>query len=243
MRLTFLGTGASGGTPGSGRSGRRESSLLVTGPAAVLVDVTRHFPEQSEHVPDLDGVLLTHAHRDAAGGLVALRGWWAERGTMPLRIYGPPQGIALLHERHRRLDGLELIGVDPGRRRRIGALQVVSVEVPHAREDRFRTYAWRLSRDGTTVVYASDVGRLEPSLRRFSRGADLLVIDGAMWRRTLFAHLTIDRDLPEVCRWPVHRILLTQIGRTACRHEELERQVAALCARAAPAWDGLVLDV
>lgn len=80
MRLRFLGTGASGGTPGSGRSARRESSLLVEGPARVLIDATRHFREQSEELPDLDGVLLTHAHRDATGGLAALRRWWTSRG-------------------------------------------------------------------------------------------------------------------------------------------------------------------
>ena len=34
-----------------------------------------------------------------------------------------------------------------------------------------------------------------------------------MWQRQLFAHLTIDRELPGLCRRPVERILLTQIGR------------------------------
>jgi hypothetical protein len=120
---------------------------------------------------------------------------------------------------------------------------VTPVEVPHAREARFRTYAWRLEAGGAAVVYASDVGRLEPALRRLARDAGLLVIDGAMWKRSLFAHLTADRALPELCGWPVRRILLTQIGRTAPRHEELERAVAALCPRAAPAWDGLVATI
>ena len=65
MRLRFLGTGASGGTPGRGRSARAESSLLVEGPARLLIDASRHFREQSQELPELDGVLLTHAHRDA----------------------------------------------------------------------------------------------------------------------------------------------------------------------------------
>jgi hypothetical protein len=65
------------------------------------------------------------------------------------------------------------------------------------------------------LVYASDVAAVEPPLARLARGAQLLVIDGAMWRRRLFSHLTIDRELPALCRWQVDRILVTQIGRTA----------------------------
>jgi hypothetical protein len=64
-----------------------------------------------------------------------------------------------------------------------------------------------------------------------------------MWGRPLFSHLQIDRELPRLCRWPVERIVLTQIGRTAPPHAELRRRVAALCPRAIPAWDGLRLPL
>jgi phosphoribosyl 1,2-cyclic phosphodiesterase len=217
--------------------------MLVDGPARVLVDVTRHFGEQCANVPDLDAVVLTHAHRDAAGGIAALRRWCAARRHPPLAVHASPQAIAVLRTRHRRLDGLDLIGVEPRQPRRIGGLDVVALEVPHAREARFRTYAWRFGDGASSVVYASDVARLEPALRRLSDGAEMLVIDGAMWRRSLFAHLTADRALPKLCTWRVGRILLTQIGRTAPRHDVLAREVEALCPRAAPAWDGLVVDV
>jgi Beta-lactamase superfamily domain len=160
----------------------------------------------------------------------------------PLPLYASPQALAVLADRHRRLDGVRPVPVEPGRSRRIGPLRVSALDVPHAREPRFRTYAWRLRAPGATLVYASDVGRLEPALERFVAGVDLLVIDGAMWGRTLFAHLTIDRELPRLCRWRVGRILLTQIGRTAPPHEQLERAVAELCPRAAPASDGLVVE-
>jgi ribonuclease BN (tRNA processing enzyme) len=187
--------------------------------------------------------VLTHAHRDAAGGVPALGRWWRSRELAPLPLYAAPEAIAAVQERHRRLDHLEPIAVQPGRRRRHDGLTISAVEVPHARDRRYRTFAWRLAADRSTVVYASDVARLEPPLERFARGAQLLVVDGAMWRRALFSHLTIDRELPTLCRWPVERILLTQIGRTAPPHQELERAVRELCPKASPAWDGLTVEL
>jgi hypothetical protein len=162
-------------------------------------------------------------------------------GALPL--YASKQAIGVLRARHRDLEFLRARPVEPGRPRRFRGLTLSAVEVPHARDQRYRTFAWRLRHEGTTLVYASDVGRLEAPLERLARGAQLLVIDGAMWRRRLFAHLTIDRELPTLCQWPVERILLTQIGRTAPPHDALERAVRDLCPKASPAWDGLTLQL
>lgn len=75
--LRFLGTGASGGTPGRGRSRRLESSLLLERDSTVLIDVTRDFAEQSKAISHLDTILLTHAHADAAGRLDGVLKSWA----------------------------------------------------------------------------------------------------------------------------------------------------------------------
>jgi glyoxylase-like metal-dependent hydrolase (beta-lactamase superfamily II) len=116
VRLTFLGTGASGGTPGPGRSQRRESSLLVECGASVMIDVTRDFATQVAGVENIDAVLLTHAHRDAAGGLPALRRWWEERDLPPLPLLASPQAVAVICERHRRLDHVRPLALEPGER-------------------------------------------------------------------------------------------------------------------------------
>jgi hypothetical protein len=141
------------------------------------------------------------------------------------------------------LDHCRLIAVEPGQVFRVGGVEVSAVEVPHAADPRFPTFAWRLRSGSVAVVYASDVARLTVDLERFARGASLLVLDGAMWGRTLFSHLRVDRDLPVACGWDVQQILLTQIGRTAPPHERFEREVKALCPSAIPAYDGLTLRV
>ena len=67
------------------------------------------------------------------------------------------------------------------------------------------------------------------------------MIDGATYGRRIFTHLRIDDDLPSICEWEVDRIFLTQIGRSAPPHEQLQRTVAHLCRRARPAYDGLTV--
>jgi phosphoribosyl 1,2-cyclic phosphodiesterase len=242
--LTFLGTGAGGGTPGEGRSRRRESSLLaVHDDTALVVDVTRDFGGQARRVDQIAAVLLTHAHRDAAGGIAHLRSWCAARAAAPVPMYASPQTLEVVRRRFARLEHVRAVPVREGATHRQGPWRVEALEVPHARDPATPTYAWRLTAAGTVIVYASDVARLTDALERFAERAALLVVDGSMWKRRIFSHLTIDAALEPLCRWSVDRIALTHIGRSAPPHEHLEREARDRCARAFPAYDGLRLSL
>jgi phosphoribosyl 1,2-cyclic phosphodiesterase len=241
--VRFLGTGASGGTPGRGRSRRLESSLLVRErDTTLLLDVTRDFARQAIGLDAVSAVLLTHAHRDACGGIPQLRRWWSQRRRPPIPVLAAAATVAVLRRRFARLDHCRFVPLAAGRRERIGGLTVSPIEVPHALEPHHPTFAWRVE-GARTLVYASDVAELTSALRDACVGSTALVIDGAMWGRRLFSHLTIDAELERLCRWPPQRILLTQIGRTAPPHARLEREVARRCEHARPAYDGMELTV
>lgn len=241
MRLRFLGTGASGGIPGKGRSQRLESSLLAQDGASVLLDLTRHFARQSEDVTQIDAVLLTHAHRDACDGVPQLRRWLHERGASPIDVYASAETIAVLRRRYARLDHCHFIAVGDGQRHRVGRFTVTALTVPHALDPGQPTFAWKLRAGSTAIVYASDVARLTSAMRRFCHGAGLLAIDASIWKQRIPWHLTIDEALPELCHWPIGQILLTHIGKGAPPHDRLERETARHCPRARPAFDGMTI--
>jgi len=243
LQLCFLGTGASGGIAGRGRSRRRESSLLLQDDVSILLDTGRDFAAQSEGVEMLDAVLLTHSHRDACGGVPQLRTWLSERSQGPIDVYASAATVKVLRRRYARLDHCRFVAVGDGERHRIGRWTASALTVPHARDPEQPTFAWKLRDGATALVYASDLARLTSALRRFCRGSRLVAIDAALWGRRLYSHLTIDEALPELCRWQVERIVLTHIGRSAPAHERLEQEVASLCPRALPAYDGMKLQL
>ncbi len=239
-RIRFLGTGAGGGTPGAGRSQRRESCALVLGAdTTILVDVGGDIDPTETQLKRCDAVVLTHGHSDAIGGLAAL-GRVRPADAAPVLVYALPATIAAAERRFAQLQHCDFRPFRPGDRARVGGWTLSCLKVPHASNPiRFPTVAWKLTNSGRRLVYASDVARLTSRLRKFSRGAGLLVLDGATYHRSIFSHLRIDEHVPQVCRWPVDRILLTQIGRSAPPHDELALVVSELCERAAPAYDGL----
>ena len=87
MKLTFLGTGGSFGTPMIGcqcevcksmnaKDKRlRSSAIIETDTTCLLIDCGPDFRQQALGVPfrRIDGVLITHSHYDHVGGIDDLR--------------------------------------------------------------------------------------------------------------------------------------------------------------------------
>lgn len=243
IRLQFLGTGASGGTPGKGKSHRLESSVVISLPRGnILIDLTRDFNRQIKSVAAITSILISHGHRDAIGGTAQLFYWWQEKSVLrtPISLYAHAQTINTIQKRFKNLRHLKFNKIRLNKTLNLLGAQVSFLKVPHAlRSRQFPTLAFKLKKDKTSLVYASDIARLTKEFENFCQRTDLLVIDGATWSKKIFSHLRIKDSLPRFCSWKVKKILLTQIGRDVLPHEKLEREIRQMCPKVQPAFDGL----
>jgi len=171
---------------------------VISEETVLLIDAARDFAARAERWVRIDAILVTHGHRDAIGGLASLRRrWLGHNRSQPINIFlGGPTG-QIIHTRNKRFDHCRLHVGELAQPRRVGSFVVSALVVPHARELRFTTFAWRGSAGARSVVYASDVAFLTPELREFSAGATVLVLDGARRHKRLFSHLTLDDALPQ----------------------------------------------
>lgn len=240
MNITFLGTGASGGTLGIGKSKRLESSLSIQDKTNILIDVTRDFSQQAATIKHIDYILLTHGHKDAIGGIPQLERWSKTKKQI-FSVFAHEKTVEVIKLRYKNLDHYKFFTIKPNEQLVIGDLSIEALEVPHSRSKNFPTFAWKITNGLRTIVYASDIAAITPAFAKFCQNIGLLIIDGAMWKKKIFTHLTIDKYLPKICRWKVKQIFLTQIGKSAPPYEQLAEGVHALCPKASPAYDGLVV--
>jgi ribonuclease J len=135
VRLVFLG--------GLGEIGRNCFCIEVEG-RILVVDCGLMFPEADmpgvdlvlpdftylrENADRVEGVVLTHAHEDHAGGLAFLL------RDVPVPIYGTRLSLGLARNRIEEagmLERTELVPITDGERRRIGPFEVEFIPVTHS---------------------------------------------------------------------------------------------------------------
>ena len=142
VRIVFLG--------GLGEIGRNCFCLEVDG-RILVVDCGLMFPEADmpgvdlvlpdftylrENADRVEGVVLTHAHEDHAGGLAFLL------RDVPVPIYGSALSLAMARNRIAEagmLERTEMIPVGDGERRRVGPFELEFVPVTHSVPHSFAT--------------------------------------------------------------------------------------------------------
>ncbi|MBI4280751.1 MBL fold metallo-hydrolase [Candidatus Uhrbacteria bacterium] len=265
MHLTFLGTGPSRSIPRPGHSDaacrdarrpgsktrRLRSSVLVSmDQKYLLIDATPDVLLQlrRDRLRKLDTILLTHAHADAAGGIIKLDALLrrnkyratlsVEQGTLkrlPAAIRDQKQGWLVLRT------------IVPGKSFLVAGLPVIPFRVAHSMTKGFPALGYRI---GKQLVYASDVSAVPKSSEQFIRRAPHLVLDGCMWfDQQIKSHLSVDQSIALAERLRVKHLYLTQISHTYPPHREAERKIRAFVkqkrylTRVTLAFDGLTLSI
>lgn len=244
MEIIFLGTGPVGGIKREGKSARFESSIILKGGSTnILVDVTNFFSQQVKLVDKVDSILITHAHKDAIGGINQLVSWLGRKSTKRIPLFSHSQTLKKIGEHLPKTTSLILTAIKSGHKFKIDPVTVTPFMIRHSIQPGFPTLGFQLSLNGKKLVYVSDTGSWDEKAERLMKNADILVIDGAMWAKLMIAHLDIKEILPKICKWPVKKIIFTQIGHTVPKHEILQKGIKKICPKAFPAYDGMKVEI
>ena len=167
---------------------RTTTCLWLHDGASILLDAGPDLYHQAlrEGIDGLDGIFLTHAHRDHALGLECMETFvrYGRQGrAMP--VFGAVGALVevsrqfgyLLH-----LGLIELHPLEPGRTIEFGSYRLTPFDVLH---HHIATFGYRVEQGGRAIVHCPDIKALpgdEPlehaSLPAAMTGADILFIDG-----------------------------------------------------------------
>lgn len=255
MKLLFLGTGASMGTPMIGcecsvctspkpRNRRARSSVLIScGETRLLIDTAPELRHQAlrYNVQKVDAVLFTHAHADHLFGFDDLRRFnhIQKSGHEPLPVYGTQATLDSI----RHIFSYAFQPVQPGATKpevtlhpvagpfSVAGMTITPVPVWHGR---MKVTGYRIGR----LAYVTDVSAISDASLDMLKNLDVLVL-GALRFRPHPNHLSIAEAVDIVEKLRPKQAFFTHLS-----HEvDHEDGNAALPDNVQLAYDGLQIPI
>jgi len=253
MRLTFLGTGTSGGVPSIGckcnvcrssdpRDRRLRSSVLVESDTTrVLIDCGPDFRQQilPFDFKPFDAVLLTHIHYDHVAGIDDIRPYCI---FGPVDIYANASTVDSLHQTmpycfaHHLYPGVPLLRLHEARPHQaisVGDLDVMPFEVMHGK---LPILAFRIG----PLAYITDMKSIHSNELDCLKGIDTLVVNALRVEKEHHSHQLLFEAVDFARRVGAKRAFFTHfshgIGLHACTDATLPDGMHL-------AYDGLTIDV
>jgi len=252
MKLTFLGTGTSQGVPVIGcrcavcrscdpRDKRlRTSALVETQGVRLVIDAGPDFRYQMLRtgVTRIDGILLTHEHKDHTGGIDDVRAFNFVNyppTIRPVDIYAAPAAArtvrkdydyAFAADKYRGVPEIYLHEIDTARPFMVRGIEIVPVSGYHS--DRFAVTGYRIGR----MAYLTDFKRIDAGEAAKLKGVELLVVNALRFREHP-SHFCVEEALELIAKVSPRRAYLThmshEIGRTADTEPKLPEGVRLAC--------------
>lgn len=227
MKLTFLGTGTSMGVPvvtcccrvcqsADWHDHRLRTSALVATDCGknILIDIGPDFREQMlrEHVSHLDGILITHAHRDHVGGLDDIRPFnYMQQQKM--NIYCNAEARAAIERDYRYIfaphpfPGLpeanlhELTGDEEFE---VAGIRVLPIKAMHKE---LPILGFRIG----NLAYVTDANYISPKEIDKMRGVDVFIIN-ALRKQRHFSHFSLPEALDIIAQLHPSEAYITHVS-------------------------------
>lgn len=253
LRITFLGTGTSGGVPmiacecpvchsNDTKDKRLRSSIMVeSATTRLVVDSGPDFRYQMlrKQVKKLDAVVFTHPHKDHMAGLDDIRAfnYFSKRH---MDIYAD----ALTEEALRRdfyyvfsdakYPGIPELNLNTITEEPfyIGDIPVTPIQVWH---HRMPVLGFRFG----SFTYITDANRIEPDQQEKIKGSKIIVLN-ALRKQNHLSHFTLEQALLLIDQLEIPAGYLTHISHQLGKHAEVE---AELPPHIRLSYDGLVLTL
>lgn len=253
MRLTFLGTGTSGGVPSVGCHCRvcsstdphdkrlRSSALLETEKTRLLIDCGPDFRQQIMpfDFKPIDGVVLTHIHYDHVAGIDDIRPFCV---FGPVHIYTNQATVDALHvtmpycfakHLYPGVPLLSLHAVAPHQAFHIGDIEVMPIEVMHGK---LPILGYRFG----PLAYITDMKTIHDSELAYLQGVETLVVGALRFKPEHHSHQVVSDAIRFARQIGAVRTYLIHPSHQIGLHEEVNAQLPP---DVRLAYDGQVIEI
>lgn len=252
LKITFLGTGTSGGVPmiacdcsvctsPSLKDKRLRSSILVQSDTTTLVvDTTPDFRSQMlrENVKKLDAILFTHPHKDHIAGLDDIKAYNFFQ-QKPMEVYANTLTQEALHREYyyifadEKYPGIPDVNIHTITNEPfvVGDIPVIPILVYHLK---MPVLGFRFGE----FTYITDANRIDDYEKEKIKGSKILVIN-ALRRKPHVSHFNLQQAIDLVKELKIPKAFFTHISHQLGIHEEVNKELPPGIQLA---WDGLQLN-
>jgi phosphoribosyl 1,2-cyclic phosphate phosphodiesterase len=253
LKITFLGTGTSGGVPmiacdcavcisADKKDKRLRSSIMVqSNTTTLVVDSGPDFRYQMLRagVKQLDAILFTHSHKDHVAGLDDVRAFnfflqqpmnvYANEMTQEVIIREFP--YAFYESKYPGIPEIHLntIAIEPFM---VGDIVVTPIQVWHLK---MPVLGFRFGR----FTYITDANRIDVSEKEKIKGSEVMVLN-TLRKEKHISHFSLDEGIAVAQELQVPQTYFTHLSHQMGKHADID---AALPEGINLAWDGLVIEL